>query len=330
MCYIVVLMSNPKKHHFVPQFLLRQFADEEGHHIYVFDKRTGRVFRSNISNVAAENRLYEFKLGDLSATMEIGLARFDANAAVPLSKILAAQSLAQITILDRTLLAALVAQLFLLSPRRQATNDDTINQVREKVRKMGTDPDQLPKLKILHENEKKILTDRSLSDTWKKFIPIIAFKTWVFHSASHAGSLYLCDNPVAMHNEMNSGPRGDLGIAVEGVELYLPLSPTACLAMYCPKMTADLERRYREILSSREFTDEIQFLERRKIVETLFTAFRTGEPAPLDSSNVKFINSLQVWSAERYVYAAHDDFALAKDILVENPRLRFGPRPSVV
>jgi hypothetical protein len=322
-------MADSKKHHYVPQFLLRQFSDGGGQKIYVFDKRTGRVFRSNILNVAAENRLYEFSIGNLTATIEPGLAQFETNAADVLRRILAAQSLAQITILDRTVLAAFVAQLLLRSPHRKAISDDMINQVREKVRRMGTDPDQLPELKILDENEKKILTAQFLAHTWKEFIPIIAFKTWVFHRVSNSGTLYLSDNPVVMHNEMQFGPRGNLGLAVEGIELYLPLSPTSCLAMYCPKMVADLERKYREMPPSQEFVDHTRFPDRRGIVEKLFTAFRTGEPAPFDCSNVEFVNSLQVWSAERYVYAADDDFELAKDMLVKNPRLRFGPRPSV-
>ena len=323
-------MSNSKRQHFVPQFLLRQFADEGGQHIYVFDKRTSRVFRANISKVAAENRIYDFDIDNLTASIEPGLAEFESKAADVLRRTLAAQSLERITILERTFLAAFVAQLLLRSPHRQALCDDMVYQAREKIRKMGTDPDKLAELKILDANETKIMTVSFLTDVWTEFIPIIALKTWVFHRVSQSEILYLSDNPVVMHNEMQFGPRGNLGLAVKGVEVYLPLSSSSCLAMYCPEMTTDLERKYREMQSSSEFLDRTPFPGRREIVEELFAAFRTGRPMPFDSSNVEFVNSLQVWSAERYIYAARDNFELAKDMLGKNPQLKFGPRASVV
>jgi len=132
-----------------------------------------------------------------------------------------------------------------------------------------------------------------------------------------------------MHNEMQFGPRGNLGLAVKGVELYLPLSPTTCLAMYCPEMAAQLERKYQELQSCRKFIAQTRSTAMKDSIEKLFTAFRTGELAPMDSSNVEFVNSLQVWNAERYVFSAHDDFELAKDMLAKNSRLKFGPRFSV-
>jgi hypothetical protein len=322
-------MSHPKKHHFVSQFLLRQFADEGGRHIYVFDKRTSRVFRAHISDVAAKNRLYEFSIGDLTATIEPGLAQFESKAADVLRRTLAPQSLARITVLDRTILAALVAQLLLRSPQLQAMSDDMIYQIREKIRKTGTDPDQVAQLKLLDANESKIFTAGLLTEVWQELIPVIAFKTWVLHQVCGEGILYCSDNPVVMHNDMQFGPRGNLGLAVEGIELYFPLSSTSCLAMYCPKTTAELERKYREMASCRDFMGDAQSAERREIVEKLFNAFRTGESAPFDCSNVEFVNSLQVWSADRYVYAAQEDFALAAQMVKKNPRLRFGPRSSI-
>jgi hypothetical protein len=69
-------MGRSKKHHYVPQFILRNFATEGGTRLYVFDKQTDRVFPANVADVAAENRLYEFSLGDLTATIEPSLQEF--------------------------------------------------------------------------------------------------------------------------------------------------------------------------------------------------------------------------------------------------------------
>lgn len=323
-------MSNPKKHHYVPQFLLRQFAEDGREHVYVLDKKTGRTFRANIGDVAAQNRFYEFTIGEVTASLEQGLAEFESRAAEALRRTLSAGSLTPITILHRTILAALVAQLIIRTPHRQALGDDMIAKVREKIRSMGTDPDKLPELKILDANENKILTARMLSETWQEFIPLIAFKTWAFHPVPETETIYLSDNPVVMHNELDFGPRGNLGVDVKGIELYLPLSSNAVLGMYCPQMTADLQRRYQEMVSDHVFMERTMTPDTREAMETLFTGFRTGAPIPFDKANVEFINSLQVGRAERYVYAATDDFELAKDMLAKNPKLLSGPRASVV
>ncbi len=84
------------------------------------------------------------------------------------------------------------------------------------------------------------------------------------------------------------------------------------------------------MVSDHVFTERTMTSDTREAMETLVTGFRTGAPIPFDKANVEFINSLQVGRAERYVYAASDDFELAKDILAKNPNLRSGPRASVV
>lgn len=109
-------------------------------------KKTGRTFRANIGDVAAQNRFYEFTIGEVTASLEQGLAEFESRAAEALRRTLSVGSLTPITILDRTILAALVAQLIIRTPHRQALGDDVIAQVREQIRSMGTDPDKLPEL----------------------------------------------------------------------------------------------------------------------------------------------------------------------------------------
>jgi hypothetical protein len=61
-------VSNPKLHHYVPQFYLRRFADKG--RFWVFDKKTGRTFQADVKNVAAEryfHRIPEFVGTDADA-----------------------------------------------------------------------------------------------------------------------------------------------------------------------------------------------------------------------------------------------------------------------
>jgi hypothetical protein len=54
-------MTKAKRHHIVPQFILKQFSDEKGL-VRVYDKLTGKDFKSGINNVFLENDYYNFNI----------------------------------------------------------------------------------------------------------------------------------------------------------------------------------------------------------------------------------------------------------------------------
>jgi hypothetical protein len=193
-------MPYAKRHHFVPQFLLRRFAKCGDRKLFVFDKKTDRVFRTNVANVAVETKLYEFEVGDFIVSAEAGLAQFETRAAQAVDRILSADSLADMGVEDRVVLSAFVGLLILRSPHQRAIMRHLIEQLRQKVSALGTDPDSLPELKVLSEAEEKALLTRTFSTTLKKLAPIIALKTWVLHAANQNANVYISDNPVAIHN----------------------------------------------------------------------------------------------------------------------------------
>jgi len=53
-------MNESRFHHYVPRFYLARFVDSNGG-LWVFDKETGRVFRTAPDKVAGENRFYDFQ-----------------------------------------------------------------------------------------------------------------------------------------------------------------------------------------------------------------------------------------------------------------------------
>lgn len=87
-------MARPKKHHYVPQFLLRNFAEAGGTRLYAFDKQTDRIFHANMADLAAENHLYNFSLDNLPVTIEPSLAEFESKAANVLREVLRLDNLA--------------------------------------------------------------------------------------------------------------------------------------------------------------------------------------------------------------------------------------------
>jgi hypothetical protein len=285
-------LGRPKKHHYVPQFLLRNFAAMGGAHLHVFDKQTDRVFQANVADVAAENRLYEFSLGNLTATIEPSLADFEAKAANVLREVLSNDDLADLTVYQRVVLSGLVAQLLLRSPQQRALMRHINMKMRQLVSAMGTDPDLLPQLKVLNKNEEKRFTASVLQDLTEQFIPVISEKAWILHSVPENETLYISDNPVAMHNEMKFELRGNVGLAVEGVEVYLPVSCRRCLGMYCPSIRSELEAAYEEY--QRLGAAGLQPLPASPPEEAVrfIGAFRTGKCSRLPKVSIEFVNSL--------------------------------------
>ena len=50
-------MSEPKLHHYVPRFYIRNFVDAKNK-LWIYDKITDRIFRTTPNNIAAENQFY--------------------------------------------------------------------------------------------------------------------------------------------------------------------------------------------------------------------------------------------------------------------------------
>ena len=311
-------MTSAKKHHFVPQFLLKHFARAGTSQVHVFDKLTDKVFVANVADVAAEHRLYEFTVGEFTATIEPSLAEFESKAAAVLRGVMTRDRLTGLTVYDRLVLSALVAQLMLRSTHQRASMRHMIEQARRHIAEEGTDPDSVPQLKTLDKNEEKEVNARILSNVTQQFMPIIADKVWVLHEAPASEILYISDNPVAMHNRNEFGLRGNLGLAVTGVEAYLPLSTSRCLALYCPTTCAELKRAH-DHLTAKRGSHQTESVEPHS-AERLVDAFHSGAISPLGTESVKFVNSLQVCNAERYLLSAVDGFDLARTMIDQHPR----------
>jgi hypothetical protein len=59
-------------------------------------------------------------------------------------------------------------------------------------------------------------------------------KVWVLAESSK--KFYISDNPVVLQNSTNNGThRGNLGLDSLGIEIYLPLSGSLVLCMFCNK-----------------------------------------------------------------------------------------------
>jgi hypothetical protein len=159
--------------------------------------------------------------------------------------------------------------------------------------------------------------------------PYFAEKDWVLLSTDRSSHFLIGDHPITMHNSRGREPRGSLGVAVPGVELYCPLSSKLALAMHCPSSKSELiaavesqagiswERAAEDAsLDARPWGPAVAFLR----------AVRAGIPLSSEPTNVTFFNSLQVASAERFLFSSQKDFALALEMIQHDQEYRCGIR----
>lgn len=147
-----------------------------------------------------------------------------------------------------------------------------------------------------------------ISEAPAQFGPLLANKVWLLFAGLRNYPFIIGDNPISFQNQIDRWPRGNLGLGVEGIEVYLPLTPTRTLGILCPSIVHTLNAAARG-----------EFL----------NAVGQGMPVELSQANILNLNSLQVRSAERFLFSSIGDFSLAREMLGAHPQFRRGPRFEV-
>ena len=87
-------MNEPRKHHTVPQSLLRQFAiDRARKRVAVFDKTTSRSFGASIEDAGAQRDFYSIGTGDQRLNLESVFQELDSRLAAVVTSLATAQRL---------------------------------------------------------------------------------------------------------------------------------------------------------------------------------------------------------------------------------------------
>jgi len=171
---------------------------------------------------------------------------------------------------------------------------------------------------FLNEEQTRAQSILSLREIAADLMPHFMNKCWILYSTTQDCPFYISDNPIALFNSNQDPLRGTLGLRVAGIEVHLPLSSTLSLGLLCPT----IEREIRENYDLARGLGHPVPMHVRQLVE----AFGGNTPYTLDFENVKHLNSLQVFYAERFVFASRDNFDLAREMLKSTPRLKAGPR----
>jgi hypothetical protein len=300
------MTSQAKKHHYVPQALLRNFSiDGAGQHIWVLDKTTGRIFPDSIANVACETHFNTLHIHEKKIVLEGIFEDIDNRAAPLFQKIISCGTLDGLSA-DERYSTALIAATQLVRVKIQRTTPIAVAEnLAESLRRSGFDPEELANFRIPSEIEAKLASFGLLSKVYALALAL-GKKNCALHE-TRGEPIWISDNPVVM---FNSFPYGDIGLNAPGVEIYFPLSSHHILAFYCPSIAVKIQ----QLLNSSIVT------ERTPWYGQLLKGMETGQAVD-STEHVGFFNTLQVSSSVRFVYSSNSNFAPAKQLLAARPNL---------
>ena len=315
-----------KLQHYVPQFLLKNFCHGKKGRLWVFDKQRGRKFSSNVKNIASETKFNDLTLDGVQYTMEPWLSKLESRASRIVKDIITAVSIACLNDRDRLFLSFFLAVQFLRTKQQGIDIKQFLEAVMELVRESGGNRDRAEGVELL--NEESLSQFRALSVARaNESAPYFYAKTWLLLQTTKNCPLYMSDNPITLQNSLDHSPFGSLGLAVEGIEVYVPLSASLCLALYCPT----IERRLRQAIRLYNRLAELKpgLLAKSRNpngLNELVQGMDSGDPVLMNPEQVLRLNWLQVAYSSRFVFSADDDFSSAEKMIAYNPSYKEAPK----
>ncbi|QPF76186.1 DUF4238 domain-containing protein [Roseateles sp. DAIF2] len=322
-------MAIAKVQHYVPQFLLRNFGNGKKDQVWVYDKSSARAFPSNTKNVASESRFYDFEYQGQTISLEPWLSQLEGNAQSVIRSILEADSLATLTNEQRQILAAFLAVQLTRTKTFREQWDALPRLLREHLQRngdqvaAGSQAEEL--IRDIPPNDLKEQAARVIYKAPETYASQFLNKDWVLAATTRKAPFLLSDNPLTRQNMVDRPGRGNLGLALPGIEIYFPLSPTRALAMWCPTLTETVHRGALTLMSRNGSTATVH--DPNGIIR-MSDALLNGDPVLYSPENVENFNSLQIIWSERYIFSSANDFQLAQTMLSKHPSLKKGPRPA--
>lgn len=316
--------------HYVPQSALRRFCDNDGL-LHVFDKQERRRFRSNPRNVAAERDFYTIEATNgTRVSLEEHLAALEGDAAQVVDAVLERREVGSLSNDERRTLSTYAAIQHVRIQGHRARFRDMMAQLVRWIRRSAPADADLSSLPDPDDDTAiKLSAMKFVSDAVSELAPHFYSKTWLLFEAVEGQPFWVSDSPVTLHNSVPARANwmSNIGLAVTGIEIYLPVSSAYTLGFICPSITAKVLAGHQDSLLLRHVLGED--MEDAEGIGYLADGVRYGLAVPAQPEHMTLMNSLQVAQSERWVFACEDGFELAETMLNEYPELATGPRMRI-
>lgn len=313
-----VRKDTPKKQHYVPQFLLKRFSFGNKNHIYVFDKKNKKSFKSSVRDCASENGFYNLNINGEKYTLEYKLSELESICSSTIKNICRNESLEHIHYGDRTILYAFVANLLTRVKKQRVALEQISALMDNFLTKENPAVNKIDDLKKIDDELIESQHIKFMAENMPEFIERLSDKKIAIFRAPKGSNFVISDNPVAIYNHWPQEYRGNQGISLPGIEIQLPISNKLCLSFICPHLYDELENLQRRVKAKSIIN--INTLPG----DVLISSVQNGCAVELETENVVFINSLQISDSLNYIYSSNDDFRLAEKILKDYPGLGNG------
>lgn len=324
-------------HHYVPKFILRNFLEQNAakkgkERVSVFSKLQRRGFVTSIDNIMAERRFHDFAIGsDHMASFEQAITQVEGELLPTYRRVIEQRRLTHSPD-EKAVLAIFVAFQLLRtrSQRDQFVRMETL--LKEKLERTGHKLEDLEGYEPLDEDSLTFQHIGFIRKALAEFSQTVASKDFVLFQPPPGRGFYLGDNPVALHNQKPAHPIfGNIGLSVEGIEIYLPLSANLMLGAFCPTIMPSFSNTFDEQMEMARRTAVSALMDgfapsvgkahishisdTLEPLRSLLDAWQSGDAYELTSSTMDFNNSLQLAFAKDFVICARNDFELARRFL---------------
>lgn len=305
------MQNESKKHHYVPQSLLKFFSvDNAGKKIYVYDKSRDKVFPSSIMDAGSENGFNKLKTETGIWNFEPIFNEVDGRLAILLNQIHQARDVSVLTKDDRRDWVDMVAVQILRTPIIRTTLPqlaaDLVNTLVENGLAKPEDF-SLPTDNDSRHNMVKWFQDRD------SLRIALEDKDFVLFEGTNSTPFLISDHPVVICQSISL--YGDSGLNSLGVDVYLPLGSDLVLAMLCKSIRINLNAYPIEVLNMPQ--------ESAQMCIALREGLRTGRPVRWTDSFTATLNAFQIARSSRFLYGSQEHaFDAVRTMLKTHPELR--------
>ncbi len=328
-------MSEPIAHHFVPQHLQRNFANEPEDSLSVFDVQTGKTFETGSSVLMQRGHFHTLMVSDGKANFEEVVTAIENQAVETLNQVVRDRRLS-LKEDEKNDLSILVAFQELRTSRFRNQLVRIGDELRGHAERLGAKSNEVDGWLPKEDNLMKATHLRFMFEQFEGFARIIKPRTFLLAEPTQGRSLYLGDSPVVRHNDEPKTFYSGTGFASKGLQIYMPLARDLMLGIWDPELFAKMQDNIAEArrtqakytLSPSAQTNVAMMpggvelvqshLEITRANEMRIERVLSGLPINLTPENVDFYNSLQLGMAERHVVCPHADYGLANRWFQEN------------
>jgi hypothetical protein len=319
--------------HSVPKFLLQNFSVPlKPAQVMVFDKQDERTFAANISKISCERAYYDIEVGELLLSMERSLQNIGSTTSKIIRSVIETEQLPGPDSTERFLLSLFTAVQFLRVPNVRGNISSWNELLKQKLCSIRAQDADVERLTSMRKDEAKLISMGLLGKV-SEFVPFFYYKTWMLYKTSKQTPFFIADNPVTLQNQREAEfPYGNLGVAVEGIEIYMPLSDQLSLGILCPTHDVEIHKLNQKFSAEWRRRPEVlaKLGNRATYLDDLVEGVTTGRAVPIPPEVVLNLNSLQAYFSSRFVYCTHDCFDPVREMIRKNPLVKAGPQYSAL